>query len=139
MFFKILASLLLLIQPSEIVVDKIAAVVNSDIITVSDIDKSLLFYSPTANVESDEKDLYLRELNKLINYKVVFLEFRDQFVLTEEDFERRQSHIALLKARLEKEKDRVLKQVLPKRYSLPDDGIDIQVLGMKIIVDRGGI
>jgi len=87
MFFKIIASLLLLIQPSQIVVDKIAAVVNTDIITMSDIDKSLFFYSSVGSKESGEENLYLRELNNLINYKVVFLEFRDQFVLTEEDFE----------------------------------------------------
>lgn len=93
MFFKLIVSLLLLIQPSEIVVDKIAAVVNEDIITVSDIDKSLLLYSPVGSSGSDEGDLYLKELNKLINYKVVFLEYKDQFELTEEDFENVQRSI----------------------------------------------
>ncbi len=93
MFFKLIVSLLLLIQPAEIVVDKIAAVVNAEIITVSDIDKSLLLYSPVGNSVSDEGDLYLKELNKLINYKVVFLEYKDQFELTEEDFENVQRSI----------------------------------------------
>ncbi len=76
-----------MIQPSEIVVDKIAAVVNTDIITVSDIDKSLFINNSGGSSHSEEGDLYLKELNKLINYKVVFLEYKDQFELTEEDFE----------------------------------------------------
>ncbi len=59
--------------------------------------------------------------------------------LTEEDFERRKGHIQLLKDRLEDEKKRILEKVLPKRYSLPEDGIDIQVMGVKVIVDGGGL
>jgi len=59
--------------------------------------------------------------------------------LTEEDFERRKGHIQLLKDRLEEEKKRILEKVLPKRYSLPEDGIDIQVMGVKVIVDGGGL
>jgi len=93
MFFKLIVSLLLFIQPAEIVVDKIAAVVNEEIITVSDIDKSLLLYSPVGSSGRDEGDLYLSELNKLINYKLVFLEYKDQFDLTEEDFENAQRSI----------------------------------------------
>ncbi len=93
MFFKIIASLLLLLHPSEILIDKIAAVVNTDIITVSDIDKSLFFFSPFESGRTNEDDLYLNELNNLINYKIIFLEYRDQFVLTEEDFENVQRSI----------------------------------------------
>ena len=85
--------MLLLIQPTEIVVDKIAAVVNTDIITVSDIDKSLFFYSIAGSAGNDDEDLYLRELNNLINYKVAFLEYKDQFELSEEDFENVQRSI----------------------------------------------
>ena len=59
--------------------------------------------------------------------------------LTEEDFERRKGHIQLLKDRLEDEKKRILEKVLPKRYSLPEDGIDIQVMGVKVIVDGGDL
>jgi len=59
--------------------------------------------------------------------------------LTEEDFERRKGHIQLLKDRLEDEKKRILEKVLPKRYSLPEDGIDIQIMGVKVIVDGGGL
>ena len=59
--------------------------------------------------------------------------------LTEEDFERRKGHIQLLKDRLEDEKKRILEKVLPKRYSLPEDGIDIQVMGVKVIIDGGAV
>ncbi|MEN8222229.1 MAG: hypothetical protein ABFR36_03125 [Acidobacteriota bacterium] len=87
MFFKILISFLLFVQPSEIVVDRIAAVVNTEVITLSDIDKSLLFNSPSDNSRKDDSDLYLNELKKLIDHKVVYLEYKDQFQPTDGDFE----------------------------------------------------
>ena len=87
MFFKILLSLLLFVQPSEIVIDRIAAVINTEVITLSDIDKSLLFNSPDRNSRQDEGNLYLDELKKLIDYKIVYLEYRDQFQPTDGDFE----------------------------------------------------
>lgn len=87
MFFKILLSLLLFVQPSEIVIDKIAAVVNGEVITLSDIDKSLLLNSRPVNNRGEDVDMYFNELEKLINYKVVYLEYKDQFQPTDEDFE----------------------------------------------------
>ena len=87
MFFKILLSLLLFVQPSEIVIDKIAAVVNGEAITLSDIDKSLLLNSHDSNSGDEDGNLYFNELGKLINYKVVYLEYKDQFQPTDEDFE----------------------------------------------------
>ncbi len=87
MFFKILLSLLLFVQPSEIVIDKIAAVVNREVITLSDIDKSLLLNSRPVNNRGEDVDMYFNELEKLINYKVVYLEYKDQFQPTDEDFE----------------------------------------------------
>ncbi len=78
---------MLFFQPSEIVVDRIAAVINSEVITLSDIDKSLLFNASDGNTLNNEVDLYLNELNKLIDYKIVYLEYRDQFQPTDEDFE----------------------------------------------------
>ncbi len=87
MLFKIIASILLLIQPTEIVIDKIAAVVNNEIITISDIDKALFFYSSYDVDNNFEGDLYLKELKKMIDYKVIFLEFKDQFELNDGDFE----------------------------------------------------
>jgi len=93
MFFKILLSLLLFVHPSEIVIDRIVAVINTEVITLSDIDKSLLFNSPDRNSRQDEGNLYLDELKKLIDYKIVYLEYRDQFQHTDEDFEKIQLSI----------------------------------------------
>jgi len=78
---------MLFFQPSEIVVDRIAAVINSEVITLSDIDKSLLFNSLDNRAGKKANDLYLNELKKLIDHKIVFLEYRDQFQPTDEDFE----------------------------------------------------
>jgi len=44
MFSKILIYLLVLLQPSTIIIDKIAAVVNNEIITMTDIDKSIYLF-----------------------------------------------------------------------------------------------
>lgn len=87
MLFKLILSFTLVFQAGTILVDKIAAVVNDEIITVSDIDKSILYNSPLRKKNESVNEFYLNELNNLINYKVIYLEFRDQFILTEDDFE----------------------------------------------------
>lgn len=87
MLFKLILSFTLVFQAGTILVDKIAAVVNNEIITVSDIDKSILYNSPLRKKNESVNEFYLNELNNLINYKVIYLEFRDQFILTEDDFE----------------------------------------------------
>ncbi|MEN8154113.1 MAG: hypothetical protein ABFR75_08820 [Acidobacteriota bacterium] len=87
MFFKLLLSFFIAFQSGTILVDKIAAVVNDEIITVSDIDKSIQFNSPLRKKNESVSDFYLNELKNLINYKVIYIEYRDQFKLTEEDFE----------------------------------------------------
>jgi len=93
MFSKILLYLLILLQPSTIIIDKIAAVVNNEIITMTDIDKSISLFPVFKRNEESPKSFYNRLLQDLINYKIIYLEYKDDFILTEEDYEELQTPI----------------------------------------------
>lgn len=67
-------------------VDRIAAVVQNEIITLSDIDKALLLYPILRKAGESERDLYLRVLDNLIRHKIAWLEYRDEIQLTAGDF-----------------------------------------------------
>lgn len=87
MLFKILISLFVFVQPQMINVDSIAAVVNDEIITLTDIDKSILLY-PTFRLNRQSEQSYYHDiLEDLIRYKVVSMEYRNEVSLTAEDFE----------------------------------------------------
>ena len=93
MYFKLKVSCLawliclaLQLPASILTVDRIAAVVNDEIITLSDIDRALLVYPVFRKAGESEQDLYLRILEDLINYKIAWLEYRDEIQLTAEDF-----------------------------------------------------
>lgn len=93
MFSKILIYLLVLLQPSTIIIDKIAAVVNNEIITITDIDKSIYLFPVFKKKEESSKTFYNRILQELINYKVIYLEYKNDFILTEENYEEVQTPI----------------------------------------------
>jgi len=69
-----------------ILVDKIATVVNDELITFTDIDKAIQFFPIFRKKEETEDDFYRQVLEDLINYKVVYLEYKNDFVLREEDY-----------------------------------------------------
>jgi len=71
---------------APILIDKIAAVVNDEIITMMDIDKAIRFYPAFRKTQESEETFYARVLEDLINYKVVYLEYKDQYTLKEEDY-----------------------------------------------------
>ncbi len=52
------------------------------------------------------------------------------------EWERQHGHVELLKRRLEKERKRILEKVLPKRYSLDPDGIDVLAVGVQILTSK---
>jgi hypothetical protein len=58
-------------QSGYILIDKIAAVVNDEIITLTDIDKAIQFFPGFRKTLEREEEFYLRVLEDLINYKVV--------------------------------------------------------------------
>ena len=87
MFSKLLVSLLILFQTNTILIDKVSAIVDKEIIIFTDIEKSILVYPTFRKEKESERSFYKRVLEDLINYKIVYLEYKDDFKLREEDFE----------------------------------------------------
>jgi len=102
MLIKALLALFILLQPGPILLDKIAAVVNEEIITIHDIERAIVFYPVLRQNNETEENFYFRVLSNLINYKVIFLEFSDEFNLSEEDFEQVQTPILKKAGSMEK-------------------------------------
>lgn len=71
-----------------ILVDKIAAVVNGKIITISDIEKALIFYPFFRQKNESKARFHTRVLDDLINHKVLYMEYKDDFRLDEGDLEK---------------------------------------------------
>ncbi|MCU0289037.1 MAG: hypothetical protein MUF15_21915 [Acidobacteria bacterium] len=69
-----------------ILIDKIAASVNDEIITWSDIHKAIQFYPYFKKKDQDNQAFYLKVLQDLINYKMVYLEYGEEVILGEEDY-----------------------------------------------------
>jgi len=91
MFSKILISFLIILQVSPVLIDKIAAAVNEEIITLTDIDKAIQFFPLARKKDEPEEVFYARVLEELINYKVVYLEYKGEVKLSEEDYDEVQS------------------------------------------------
>jgi peptidyl-prolyl cis-trans isomerase SurA len=90
MYSKITAILLLfcsLAGARTILIDRVVAVVNDEIITLTDIQKATLLYPLFRDRKESEKDFQKRVLISLINHKVIYHEYRDEFLLNEEDYE----------------------------------------------------
>ncbi|MCX6558040.1 MAG: hypothetical protein NTW95_11555 [Candidatus Aminicenantes bacterium] len=102
MIVKALFSLFVLLQPGPILIDKIAAVVNDEIITIHDIERAIALYPVLSQKNETEENIYFRVLSDLINYKVISLEFSDEFNLSEEDFEQVQTPILKKAGSMEK-------------------------------------
>ncbi len=102
MIVKALFSLFILLQPGPILVDKIAAIVNDEIITIHDIERAIVFFPMLRQKSESEESFYFRVLSDLINYKVIYLEFNDEFNVSEEDFEQVQTPILKKTGSLEK-------------------------------------
>jgi hypothetical protein len=102
MIVKALLSLYILLQPGPILVDKIAAIVNDEIITIHDIERAIAFYPVLRQKNETEENFYFRVLSDLITYKVLYLEFSDEFKQSEEDFEQVQAPILKKSGSLEK-------------------------------------
>ena len=94
--------LFILLQPGPILVDKIAATVNEEIITIHDIERAIAFFPLLRQNKESEENFYSRILDDLITYKTITLEFGDEFNLSEEDFEIVQRQILQKAGSLEK-------------------------------------
>ena len=102
MCIRIALALTFLLQSGLILVDKIAAVVNGEIIAVSDIEKAINFYPILRRHDEADEVFYYRVLDELINYKVIYQEYRSEFTLTDDDYEQVQSPILLKAGSMEK-------------------------------------
>jgi hypothetical protein len=79
--------------PEPILIDKIVAVVNEEIITMTDIDKAIQFYPAFRKAQESEETFNIRVLEDLINYKVIYLEYQKDFTLKEEDYDEVQTAV----------------------------------------------
>ena len=95
-FFLLTAALALFPQDEShagTLIDKVAAAVNNGIITYTDVEKAILFYPELLRLEKTDEDFYRHIVDELVNYRVVFLEYRDEFTLSEDDYEQVQTPI----------------------------------------------
>jgi len=102
MAVKALLGLFILLQSGPILVDKIAATVNEEIITIHDIERAIAFFPILRQNNESEETFYSRILGDLVTYKVIALEYGDEFNLGEEDFEAVQTQILQRAGSLEK-------------------------------------
>ncbi len=89
-----------------------------------------------ALLKAEEKKLQLtfdEELNEL--YQHEYLELKEK--VSDAEWERFHSHVELLKERLSIERERVIEKVLPNRYTLAADGIEVFPVGVHIVVSHG--
>jgi hypothetical protein len=93
MIAKALFSLLVFLQSGPILVDKVAATVNGEIITIHDIELAIALF-PLSRQDSEAEDaFYLRVLDDLVNCKVIALEYSDEFNLSDEDYAEVQTQV----------------------------------------------
>jgi hypothetical protein len=121
-------------QANTILIDKIAAVVNEEIITLTDIDKAIQFYPLTRKKGESEEAFYVTVLEDLINYKAIYLEYKDEFKLTEEDFEEVQAPIIMKFRSLNKLMDRLEK--FDMKWSDFEDFIEEKVVYEKVLKEK---
>jgi len=95
--------LLLLLFPSgPILVDKVAATVNGEVVTLHDIERAIALFPVQQRDKESEESFYLRVLDDLIAYKVIALEYGNEFNLGEEDYAVVQTQILQRSGSLEK-------------------------------------
>lgn len=85
--FLLLQFLFTIVFAEPLLVDKIVAVVNDQIITLSDIQKAVELYPVFRKKDESEVSFHQRILQELIHYKVISQEYGEEFQLKEEDFE----------------------------------------------------
>lgn len=83
----VLLPALMLPRPEAILVDRIAAQVNDQVITLHDIERAVALFPETRRENESEGQFFLRTLDDLIIYKVIALEFGAEFTANEEDRE----------------------------------------------------
>lgn len=75
-----------LLRAETVSIDKIAAVINQEVITQTDIDKAIQFFPVFKKQGQSDRDFYLAILEDLVNYKLISQEYSDEVSLREEDY-----------------------------------------------------
>ena len=106
MFFKFIFLVLFLLSSvfsgESVLVEKIVAVVNDQIITLSDVHISIQLFPVFQKKEENDREFQKRMLEHLINHKIVYLEYEEEFTLSDEDYEEIQTTILSKIGSLEK-------------------------------------
>ena len=90
------------VPAGSLLVEKIVAVVNEEIITLTDLEKAVQFYPDFRKSGESPQNFQLRVLEDLINYKLIYLEYRKEAPLQEEDYNEVQSAVIEKLGSLEK-------------------------------------
>ncbi len=135
MFFKALLIILAVTTTKPLItIDRIAATVNSEVITQSDIDKAVLLYPHLRNPGESVTSYYKRVLQELINYKVLALEYGGTKKFTEEDYADLQTSIISRMGSMEN----VLKSL--KKYDMNWDSLKLfirdKMIHDQIVADK---
>jgi hypothetical protein len=93
---------LLLLPAGAILVDKVAATVNGEIVTIHDIERAIALFPAPRRQGEPEGAYYLRVLDDLVTCKAVAMEFGDEFSLGEEDYAAVQTEVLQKAGSLEK-------------------------------------
>lgn len=86
----------------SILIDKIVAVVNEEIITLTDLEKGIQFFPDLRKKGETVESFRIRILEDLINYKVAYLEKINEVNLQEEDYNKVQTAVIEKMGSLEK-------------------------------------
>ncbi|MGA9621318.1 DISARM system SNF2-like helicase DrmD [Methanoregula sp.] len=97
--------------------------------TIEKIRKELLSAAERAAQLTFSEDLNLQ-------YRQKYQELKER--LSDADWERQHSHVEMLKQRLAYEEQRIIERVLPQRYSLDDDGVEVLPIAIQVLVNSRG-
>ena len=107
--------------------------------------KSLEMEKDSKTVERIKKDLsiaaeraaqltFSEELNE--QYRTEYLRTKEK--LSDADWDRQHSHVEMLKQRLAYEEQRIIERVLPRRFTLDDEGVEVLPIAVHMLVNSGG-
>jgi molybdopterin converting factor small subunit len=97
--------------------------------TIEKIRKELLSATERAAQLTFSEDLNLQ-------YRQKYQELKEK--LSDADWERQHSHVEMLKKRLAEEEQRIIERVLPRRFTLDNDGVEVLPIAVHVLVNTSG-
>jgi SNF2 family DNA or RNA helicase len=96
--------------------------------TIEKIRKELLSAAERAAQLTFSEDLNLQ-------YRQKYQELKEK--LSDADWERQHSHVEMLKQRLAYEEQRIIERVLPRRFTLDNEGVEVLPIAVHVLVNAG--